>query len=359
LYWRFAISFGSKMVPTEGLLFAAPSWRHVKKKLFTKEDHFHFHKIFGTFAILNFIHRYSAVYWSNGNLDVTGTVRDWVMMLALIAVPIVALQFDVPAKRMMKKPMVIWEEYRLHAIVFSLRGFSVFLFGLFTPDVSYKWLLQFLFIMGHHLVVDEITRRHGSPGHTTVRVQNEHIREELTVTKAIKRSYSLYQFLALASHLLPSEYTSEAGFNAFVAVHSSAFLMTLYRKRVIRGRCHFLVYTLCLMLSVYHIIRMFPEKIFLASVLLGFLLRVKFRLSKYAIWFGFCLMHSPLVKPSITEAFDGTYLDSTITSRFIWASILPLFSLYYYCYTHYVYNSLPSSPLKSLKVFQDMAMSFF
>merc|ERR1719219_748913 len=303
--------------------------------------------------------RYSVTYWTEGTLGVVGTTMDWVMMLALIAVPAAALQFDVPAKRMMKKPMVIWEEYRLHALVFSFRGFSTYLFGIFAPDVSYKWLLQFVFIMGHHLIVDEITRRHGSDGHTTVRVQNEHIREELTVTKAIKRGYSLYQFLALASHLLPSPFTPEAGFNAFVAVHSSAFLMTLYRKRVIRGRCHFLVYTLCLMLSVYHIIRMFPEKIFLASVLFGFLLRVKFRLSKYAIWFGFCLMHSPLVKPSITEVFAGTYLDSTITSRFIWASILPLFSLYYYCYSHYVYNSLPSSPLKSLKVFQDMAMSFF
>merc|ERR1740129_1853061 len=100
-------------------------------------------------------------------------------------------------------------------LCFRYEGSLFSFLALFTPDVSYKWLLQFLFIMGHHLVVDEITRRHGSPGHTTVRVQNEHIREELTVTKAIKRSYSLYQFLALASHLLPSEYTSEAGFNAF------------------------------------------------------------------------------------------------------------------------------------------------
>merc|ERR1719510_2368239 len=129
----------------------------------------------------------------------------------------------------------------------------------------------------------------------------------MTITKAIKRSYSLYQFLALASHLLPCAFTSEAGFNAFIAVHSSAFLMTLYRKRVIRGRCHFLVYTLCLMLSVYHIIRMFPEMLFLGSVLFGFLLRVKLHFSKYVIWFGFCLMHSPLVKPYLVSTFEGTF----------------------------------------------------
>merc|ERR1719379_126028 len=310
------------------------------------------------FALLNFVHRYSAVYWSNGNLDVTGTVRDWIMMVALIAVPLAALQFDVPAKRMMKKPMVIWEEYRLHAIVFSLRGFSVYLFGLFAPDVSYKWLLQFAFIMGHHLIVDEITRRHGNPGHTTVRVQNEHVREEMTVTKAIKRGYSLYQFLALASHLLPSEYTPAAGFNAFIAVHSSAFLMTLYRKRIIRGRCHFLVYTLCLMLSVYHIIRMFPEMLFVTSVLFGFMLRVKFRFSKYAIWFGFCVLHSPLVKPFAAQLLAGTFFDQEITSRLIWASVLPLFSAYFYIYTHYISKAIPSS-WKTITVLKEMAMSKF
>lgn len=337
----------------KGILIAAPSWRHVKNKLFTREDHFHMHKIFGFFAIFNFFVRYSVIYWTEGTLNVIGTVNDWIMMVALIAVPLAALQFDVPAKRMMKKPMVIWEEYRLHAIVFSLRGFSVYLFGLFAPDISYKWLLQFAFIMGHHLVVDEITQRHGSAGHTTVRVQNAHVREEMTVTKAIKRSYSLYQFLALASHLVPSVFTPEAGFNAFVAVHSSAFLMTLYRKRVIRGRAHFLVYTLCLMLSVYHIIRMFPERLFLATVLFGFLLRVKLHFSKYAIWFGFCFAHSPMVKPYLVSTFEGTFLEGDITSRLIWASILPLFSLYYYCYTRYLSNM--SSSLKHFQVLKDMA----
>lgn len=345
---------------SKGLLLTAPSWRHIKNKLFTREDHFHVHKIFGFFAIFNFIFRYSFVYWNKGNLDVVGTRSDWIMMISLIVPPIAALQFHVPAKRMMKKPMVIWEEYRLHALVFSLRGFSVYLFGLYAPDVSYKWLLQFTFIMSHHLIVDEITRRHGSAGHTTVRVQNEHVKEELTITKAIKRGYSLYQFLALASHLVPAEFTSEAGFNAFIAVHSSAFLMTLYRKRVIRGRCHFLVYTLCLMLSVYHIIRMFPERIFLAGVLLGFLVRVKFHVSKYQVWFGFCLMNSPQVKPFITTMFTGTILDETITSRIIWASILPLFSLYYYCYTHYLSKALPSISLtKAIIILTEMTDARF
>jgi hypothetical protein len=117
---------------------------------------------------------------------------------------------------------------------------------------------------------------------------------------------------------------------------------------------HFLVYTLCLMLSVYHIIRMFPERLFLATVLFGFLLRVKLHFSKYAIWFGFCFAHSPMVKPYLVSTFEGTFLEGDITSRLIWASILPLFSLYYYCYTRYLSN-MSSSPFKHFQVLKDMA----
>merc|ERR1712032_319200 len=45
------------------------------------------------------------------------------------------------------------------------------------------------------------------------------------------------------------------GYNALIAIQSSAFLMTLYRKRIIRGRTHMAVYSFCLVLSSYHIFR--------------------------------------------------------------------------------------------------------
>jgi hypothetical protein len=33
----------------------------------------------------------------------------------------------------MKRPLVIWNEYRLHAIIFSLRCFSTYFFALYYP----------------------------------------------------------------------------------------------------------------------------------------------------------------------------------------------------------------------------------
>jgi len=84
-----------------------------------------------------------------------------------------SLIFHVLPHRIMARPLVIWEEYRLHAIVFTLRCISVYFFAIFYPfqNNDSDNIVQFCFVMTHHLVVDEITRRVG-PGdnsNTTVR----------------------------------------------------------------------------------------------------------------------------------------------------------------------------------------------
>ena len=50
--------------------------------------------------------------------------------------------------------------------------------------------------------------------------------------------YSYYQFLAVASHILPNARLADLAYNAIIAIASSAFMMTLYRKRIIRGMSH-------------------------------------------------------------------------------------------------------------------------
>ena len=66
---------------------------------------------------------------------------------------------------MLKRPLVIWEEYRLHAIVFTLRCISVALFARLWPQQNndFDHVALFVTVMSHHLIVDEITRRYG-PG---------------------------------------------------------------------------------------------------------------------------------------------------------------------------------------------------
>lgn len=78
-------------------------------------------------------------------------------------------------------------------------------------------------------------------------------------------------------------------FNAIIAIQSSAFMMTLYRKRIIRGTTHMIIYASCLIVSAFHIIKVIGFTNTLA-VIVTFLVRTKIPReisSKYAIWFLF------------------------------------------------------------------------
>ena len=206
--------------------------------------------------------------------------------------------------------MIIWEEYRLHAIVFTLRCISVYLFEVFTPDrfrgTTLHRLLFVPIVLGHHLVVDEITRRHGSKeGRTTVR-SGTNAKDTASWKIIILRAYSFYQFLALGSHLVPRDIGTtalgDAGFNTLIAIQSSAFLMTLFRKGLIKDHSHAIWYTMCLVFSSFHILRMFPSYMFLGKIVCAFLLRTRLRVNKYFLWTGFVLASLPAVDAFLQSA---------------------------------------------------------
>merc|ERR1719254_72487 len=165
--------------------------------------------------------------------------------------------------------MVIYEEYRQHAMVFTVNCFSVFavneLWNLYFPGSPLPQYLIPVSVMLHHILVDRITALHGS-GQTAVRANSAKLKST-SFYKKVSYLYSLYQFLALASHMSPSARVSDMGYNAIVAIQSSAFLMTLYRKRIIRGRTHVLVYSFCLILSAFHIVRVLPVICILLTVI--------------------------------------------------------------------------------------------
>ncbi len=205
--------------------------------------------------------------------------------------------FRVPAKRIDTKPMVIYEEYRQHAMVFTHRCFAVYTCAVLFPE-SPRWFVPSVVCL-HHYLADRITAKHGS-GSTAVRANPSlNKKDESTglvpdIFKSIGYLYSFYQFLAVASHILPTTRLADMAYNAIIAIQSSAFMMTLYRKRIVRGRTHVLVYSGCLALSAFHICRMLS----LSSLLLvvfAFALRVNLPRgwsNKYLIWTLFLLTDS-------------------------------------------------------------------
>ena len=149
------------------------SREYVIKKLFTKEDPLYLHKTLGLLALLSFIYRYFYVFPMTGTLGFEGTGFDYLTLAVHMGLSSSSLIFHVLPQRILRRPLVIWEEYRLHAIIFTASTISVAIFADKWPKLNNEWdhVAIFCMIMGYRLIVDEITRRYGpnDPNQTTVR----------------------------------------------------------------------------------------------------------------------------------------------------------------------------------------------
>lgn len=237
-------------------------------------------------SICSFVYRYGVVYPSRGTLGMAdGTTLEWGTMALHLLLAFSSIIFRVPEKRIETKPMIIYEEYRQHAMVFTLRCFSVFaasaLLPTYWPEAP-SCVIPIIVAL-HHLKADAITAKHGS-GSTAVRAISDKLKTSSFYQK-VGMLYSFYQFLAIASHVFPHRNVPDAAYNAIIAIQSSAFMMTLYRKRIIRGRTHMAVYSSCLLLSAWHIVNLIGFKRTVLSAL-AFAARVNTPrwVSKYAVW---------------------------------------------------------------------------
>ena len=269
-------------------------------RLFThREDPGHAHAFLGLCSVASFIYRYGTVYLRQGTLGFEGvSVANCITMALHLALSTSSMFFRVLKTRIMKRPMIIWEEYRLHAIVFTLRCVAVFLLA--AAGLGQNRYALGLTVGAHHLIADLVTRRHGRPDSSTVRVDDAGLQNRITsqygrlnalLSTAGMRFYSFYQFSAIASHITPNARMADLGWNALIAIQSSAFLMTLYRKGIIRSETHALLYTGCLCVSLFHIHDCFRSWLLFAKIGVAFAARVLLRWNKYIIWIVFS-MHS-------------------------------------------------------------------
>ena len=248
-------------------------------KLITRHDRFHVHKTLGVLCLLSFFYHY-AVAWPR-----TGALRSsWKVILLHLALSCSGIQFQVPAKRIKKWPTIIWEEYRLHAIIFSFR--AVVVAALHGP-------FRVVGIALVHLCADEVTRRWGEPGSTTVR--GKHDRDPSKRLWWLSRTYACYQYLALASHLVASrEQAVDLAFNSYIAVQSSAFCMTLHRKGIITWKGHAITYLVCIALSGLYVVQHIKWYQTCGALLFG--LARMHGANKYPLWlvyWGLFSMYTP------------------------------------------------------------------
>lgn len=192
--------------------------RFLSKKLFTNEDKYFVHKTFGFLSLLSFIYRYFYVWPVHGNLGMNGTAVDFATLLLHMLLTGSSLIFHVLERRLTRNPLIIYEEYRLHAIIFTMRTTGIALIGFIPLTIMSKLQLQLLLVgwmVFCHFTVDEITRRYGTPGVTAVRNGKDN---EL---RSMKLFFSYYQFLMIGGQLLWNDKISDLGYNALIAIQSS------------------------------------------------------------------------------------------------------------------------------------------
>jgi len=261
--------------------------KFVVKKLFTEEDRFYIHKVLGLLALINFVYRYFYLIHSTDSLGIQNNFFSYLTLSLHLLLSSSSLIFHVLSHRIIENPLIIYEEYRLHAIAFSTRAVFVSLYGLNIFKVDLKKFSPVLAagLLIIHLIVDYITLKHGKPGVTAVR----NVQEHKGVIKYGKFIYAYYQIASLASHLFISEHLNNLGFNGFIAIQSSAFLMTLKRKYIINWYSHAFWYTFALFLSFYYMWISLGFKFYI-YVTVCFLFRVGLNMNKYYLWSSYFII---------------------------------------------------------------------
>jgi hypothetical protein len=256
------------------------------KKLFTEEDKFNVHKIFGLLSLLSYLYRYFYILTTTGRLGIENDFFSYLTLAIHTMLSLSSFIFHVLTFRIIENPLIIYEEYRVHAILFTLRAILVSVFGLVMHliPVSVQKVSLIALVLSIHLLVDYVTIKHGRSGVTAVRVANT----DKGFLKFGKLCYSYYQFLALACHLIIDQNLKDLGFNAVIAIQSSAFLMTLKRKNIIEWYTHAFFYSFALFLSMVY---MFMAKgtTFFIYVGIVFTARISLNFNKYPLWLVYIL----------------------------------------------------------------------
>ena len=258
----------------------------VVRKLFTAEDRYNFHKLFGAFALFSFAYRYFYIFPIYGNLGFNGSVFDILTLFSHFALSSSSLLFHVLDKRIVERPLIIYEEYRLHAILFTSTAISASLFGMYVNIeclLAQKMALVSM-IFALRRLVDLVTSKYGTKGVTAVRNNND------GEYKYVRLFYSFYQICALGSFITLNDNLRDLGFNTLIAIQSSTFLMTLKRKSLIRWKSHMFWYSFALLLSYWVMYRL-REPTFFLQMLAVFFIRVQFNANKYLLWSAYVLAY--------------------------------------------------------------------
>lgn len=246
--------------------------------LITKHDYKHLHAISGLVAILNFIYNIlNLIIYNSNKLTIY-------LVFNNLLLPLLSLQFKLPEKRNLDKPM-IWKEFRLHSILFTFRHTSITILSLLNLD--YYIIKHFIIILTLYLA-DLITKTYGNNEIRTTNYMPYSNNLDNDSIMKIKNSYTKKQFGATIFCILNS---SDCNYLPLYGIQSAPFMMTLVRKGKVNTNIYHIVYSLTLQLPFY-LYFIFVRKlefgindlIFAIYYKIVYDLRIKLKLNKYILW---------------------------------------------------------------------------
>lgn len=248
------------------------------EKLITDEDPYHIHKSMGIYCLLNFV--FQLVYY----MCYREMILNWMVMIPHVMLHMTSFIFKVLDKRpvtndnkiISKMSMFIWEELRLHSMIFGLRSCLIIMF----PSITNGRIIVFS-TLG---LADLITYVYGNPEVTTVRGNNK-IEKRSCIKKIYAMFFTTSQMGAtiICGGFFQKIINPALVFCTLPAIQTSAFGMTLLRKNIISKTTWQIVYSIELALVYYVWYLEYNNVDILAYSLMAYFMRSN-GLNKYLLW---------------------------------------------------------------------------
>ena len=275
-------------------------WRlsQLRQKLFTREDPMGIHKYLGIFCLLNFIGRHYQMLFGDPAAGLGTKGHPWFAIACLIPHLLLSLSsliFEtVPKERVVGKPM-IWQEFRVHNILFGARSVLSSLAAALAikagngPKVR---LAAIVFcgacVLGANFGADIATAKlRTEENQSTTATMPYWEKCSIPTQLRFKGFYAYCQFMATLACLAVGN--PAWGLSTLMAIQLASLLMTLVRKGLLSAKGYHYGYTFCLLVPWLVGIRswlftMTPE--FPLLTMLGYLMyNLRQRgASKYSLW---------------------------------------------------------------------------
>ena len=238
-----------------------------KKKLFTREDPQNFHKSCGLFVLLHYLLRFYQMFFGDmtagfGSNNGKGPTYGAILCLvphALLSVSSLIFH-SVPKERVVGLPM-IWQEFRMHSIIFALRSLVATLASWMSIYFDHDPVIRYvaLLISGATVLVaiyyaDKATEklRPSEPESTTATMPYW---EGFSVStqRRFKYFYAYSQFLATMACLAVTN--PAYPFAVMLPIQLAAFLMTMVRKGFLTAKGYHTLYTISLVMPFLVVVR--------------------------------------------------------------------------------------------------------